>query len=132
MKKTSSGFTLIEMLIVLIIIGMLFSITIPVSYSTYERYQASLKAQKFLMYLNTIRLNSFLYGQQNIISSKDGQLLINGNTTNQTKDIKVSLQSPIYFYPTGATSNGQINLNIKDFAFKITIQSPSGNFTLTQ
>ncbi|MEM3828965.1 MAG: type II secretion system protein [Conexivisphaerales archaeon] len=130
-NNSQNGFTLIEMLIVLIIIGMLFSITMPVSYSVYQRYQASLKAQKILIYLDSLRLKAFLHGKDFLIYSKDQKLFIDNNTYNATSDTFVNIEKPILFFSTGATSGGKIHFSINKYDYTINIESPFGKMILT-
>jgi prepilin-type N-terminal cleavage/methylation domain-containing protein len=129
MKKTE-GFTLIELLIVIAIIGMMFSVSLPVSYSVYQRYQSSLKAEKVLTLVSSMRLEAFLYGRDKLIESKDGVMLVDGADSGGFKDMFIQIDSPIRFYRTGTTSGGNIKVYADNNIFLIEIQAPLGGLVM--
>jgi prepilin-type N-terminal cleavage/methylation domain-containing protein len=126
----SKGFTLIELLLVVTIVGALMSVTIPVSYSMYERYKASASAEKALLLISKIRLESFLYGQENIIVSDRGKLMVNDKPADMPEDMFFQIDSPIQFFRTGATTGGEVKIRLSDYSFVIDIESPFGALTL--
>jgi prepilin-type N-terminal cleavage/methylation domain-containing protein len=126
----SKGFTLIELLIVITIIGMMFAVSLPVSYSMYQRYQDSLKAEKVLTLVAAMRMEAFLYGQERLIESKDGKMLVNGADEDDFKDIFIQIDQPILFYKTGMTSGGEIKIYAGNNTFVITVQPPLGGLTM--
>ena len=124
--SSASGFTLIELLIVITIIGMMFSVSLPVTYSMYQRYQASLKAERVLTLVSSMRMDAFLYGRERLIESRDGSLLIDGNDSGGFKDVFIQVDSPIKFYSTGLTSGGEIKIYAGNSIFLIRINAPLG------
>jgi prepilin-type N-terminal cleavage/methylation domain-containing protein len=124
------GFTLIELLLVVTIVGALMSVTIPVSYSMYERYKASASAEKALLLISKIRLDSFLYGQENTIVSEQGKLMINNKPANMPEEIFFQIDGPIRFFRTGATTGGEVKIGLGEYSFVIDIKSPFGVLTL--
>ncbi len=124
------GFTLIELLIVVTIIGMMFSVSIPVSWSMYQRYQASLKAEKILTLVSSMRMEAFLYGQERLIKSQDGKMSINGVDVDDFKDLFIQINQPITFYKAGTTSGGEIKVYAGDNTFVIEVQAPLGGITM--
>lgn len=124
------GFTLIELLIVISIVGLLFSVTLPVSYSMYERYKASLTAEKALTAISSARLESFLRGEERLIGSKDGRLLIDDKVAEGLSDVFIQIESPIKFYKTGAAAGGEVKIYAGGYSFIIDVQPLSGNLTL--
>ncbi len=124
------GFTLIELLIVITLLAMLFSMVVPASYSMYERYDASMKAEKILTYLSSLRYEAFLYGEEKTVTSKDGKLYVNGEPVKIVDDISVFTDSEIKFYKTGTTNGGALRLDIKNYRFFIKISAPFGELTL--
>jgi len=125
-----SGFTLIELLIVITIIGMMFAVSLPVSYSMYQRYQASLKAEKVLTFVSAMRMEAFLYGQERLIQADDGKMLVNGNNAGDFKDIFIQIDQPLSFYKTGMTSGGEIKIYVDNNTFIINVQAPLGTLTM--
>lgn len=126
----SDGFTLIELLLVVTVIGILMSVSIPVSYSMYERYQASLKAEKVLTLVSSVRLESFLYSEEKTITSTNGRIVINDKITDAPDDIFVQIDTPVKFFKTGTTSGGAIKIYAHNYSFVIDIESPFGELTL--
>jgi prepilin-type N-terminal cleavage/methylation domain-containing protein len=124
------GFTLIELLIVITIIGMMFSVSLPVSWSMYQRYQASLKAEKILTLVSSLRMEAFLYGKERLIQSQDGKLFVDGADVDDFKDIFIQIDQPITFYKAGTTSGGEIKVYAGDNTFVIEIQAPLGGITM--
>jgi prepilin-type N-terminal cleavage/methylation domain-containing protein len=124
------GFTLIELLLVVTIIGMMFSVSLPISYSMYQRYQASLKAEKVLTLVSSMRIEAFLYGREKLIESKDGKMLIDGADPGGFNDIFIQIDKPIKFYRTGLTSGGEIKVYAYNNTFLIEIESPLGELTM--
>lgn len=130
--KDKGGFTLIELLIVISIIGLMFSVTLPVSYSMYEGHQASLRAEKALVLISSSRMESFLHGEEKIIRSKDGRMLIDGIEPEGLGEVFFQIDTPIKFYKTGATTGGEIKLYAGAYSFVIDVGPLSGNMTLRQ
>lgn len=126
----SKGFTLIELLLVVTIVGVLMSVTIPISYSMYERYKVSVSAEKALLLISKIRLESFLYGQENTIVSDRGKLVVNDMPADMPEDMFFQIDSPIRFFRTGATTGGEVKIRLDDHSFVIDIESPFGALTL--
>jgi prepilin-type N-terminal cleavage/methylation domain-containing protein len=128
--QRAKGFTLIELLIVVTIIGMMFSVSLPISYSIYQRYQSSLKAEKVLTLVSSMRMEAFLYGRDKLIESKDGRMLVNGTDSGGFEDLFIQIDSPIIFYRSGTTSGGEIKVYADKNTFLIEIHSPLGELTM--
>ncbi|MGO9016284.1 MAG: Tfp pilus assembly protein FimT/FimU [Dissulfurispiraceae bacterium] len=128
--QRAKGFTLIELLMVITIIGMMFSVSVPISYSIYQRYQASLKAEKVLTFVSSLKLEAFLYGRDRLIESKEGRMLIDGTDPGGFNDMFIQVDNPITFYRTGTTSGGQIKVYADSNTFLIVIQAPFGGLVM--
>jgi len=126
----NKGFTLIELLIVITIIGMMYSVSVPISYSIYQRYQTSLKAEKVLTLVSSMRVEAFLYGRDKIIESKEGRMLINGTDSGGFEDLFIQIDSPIRYYRSGTTSGGEIKIYANKNTYLIEIKSPLGEITM--
>ena len=126
----NGGFTLIELSIVIAIIGLMFSVALPVSYRMLQSYQSSLEAQKVLTVISALRREAFLYSDERQVDAQNGRLLIDGKQMETFKDISIATDSPITFYRNGTTSGGRLRLRLKDDAFTIEVIGPKGDFRL--
>jgi len=127
--RGNKGFTIIELLIVVSIIGLMMTVTLPVSFDMYARYKASLKAQELMVVISDLRRESFLYSENTVLSANNNVLNVNGRNRG-FDDIRVKIDKPIVFFKNGTTSGGFVNLIIGDYAFALHIQAPRGDMSL--
>ena len=123
------GFTLIEILIVLSIIGLMFSVALPISYSMYGSYKASLKVEKVMVFISSLKRESFLYSEAKVLSSKDDVMIVNGKEET-FDDTSIQIDQPIEFYRNGTTSGGTLKIYVGDQAYTLNVQTPLGGITL--
>ena len=123
------GFTLIEIIIVVSIISLMLSVTLPISYSMYRSYKASLKAEEVMILISSLKRESFLYSEAKVLSSKDGVMAVNGKEE-ILKDTIIRIDQPIEFYKNGTTSGGTVGVYVGDQGFSLNVQAPFGNITL--
>jgi general secretion pathway protein H len=127
--KNKKGFTLIEILIVLSIIGLMFSVALPISYSMYGSYKASLKAEEVMVFISSLKRESFLYSEAKVLSSKDGVMIVNGKEKT-FDDTSIQIDQPIEFYRNGTTSGGTLKIYVGDQAYTLNVQTPLGGIIL--
>ncbi len=130
-KSFTRGFTLIELILVIFITGLIFSVTIPVSIKMYNRYKSSVRAEEVLIFLSRLRRESFLYGREKFLESIEGALVINREVY-KFKDIFVEIKNPIEFYGNGTTTGGTIKLYLKESAYRINIKPVFGDISIIQ
>jgi prepilin-type N-terminal cleavage/methylation domain-containing protein len=123
------GFTLIEILIVVSIIGLMLSVSLPISYSMYQGYKASLKAEEVMIFISSLKRESFLYSEAKVLSSKDGVMIVNGKEKT-FDDTSIQIDQPIEFYKNGTTSGGALKIFVGNQAYSLNIQAPFGNIIL--
>jgi prepilin-type N-terminal cleavage/methylation domain-containing protein len=124
------GFTLIELTIVVAIIGLMLSVSVPVSYNMYLSYQNSLEAQKVLTVISAVRRESFLYSDERSVDAQNGLLMVDGKPLDTFRNISVAGNGPITFYRNGTTSGGTLRLRFKDDLFTIEVVGPKGDLKL--
>ncbi|MEO0280523.1 MAG: type II secretion system protein [candidate division WOR-3 bacterium] len=124
MKK--AGFTLIEILIAVLIIGMIYSIVLPFSQRLLEKYQALKAVEELKVFILKKKSEAFFYGEKIEIISKEGVLFVNENETFSLKDTYIDLENPLIFYPLGTTNGGIIKARAGSFEFKLEILAPFG------
>lgn len=125
------GFTLIEILLVVAIIGIMLSISLPVSFGMYNSYTSSLKAEEVMVYISKLRRESFLYSEKKVISSKNNMITVDG----QSKDFdgsSINVDSPIVFYRNGTTSGGTVKVGTGGSTYLLTIRAPLGDLVMTR
>jgi prepilin-type N-terminal cleavage/methylation domain-containing protein len=130
-QKSQQGFTLIELLIVVAIIGMMLSVSLPMSFSMYENYKASLKAQEVMVFVSSLRRESFLYSEGKVLSSKNDVITID-EKEKVFEDTRVQIDSPIKFYRNGTTSGGAIRIYVGGQAYSLSVGAPLGELLLTR
>ena len=130
MKKIDPrGFTLIEILLVISIIGLMLSVTLPMSYNMYNSYKASLKAEEVLIFVSTLKRESFLYSEAKILSSKEGVMTVNGQEKT-FNEIVIRIDPPIEFYRNGTASGGTVRIDVGDQAYSLNVRAPFGELFL--
>jgi len=123
------GFTVIELLIVVILVGMVLSVALPVSYGMYATYNASLRAQEVMAYVSELRRDAFLYGKRKVLSSQDGNITVDGGKK-IFSEIHVYLSEPIVFFPNGTSSGGIIVLSVSNVVQHLVVKAPLGDLSL--
>jgi prepilin-type N-terminal cleavage/methylation domain-containing protein len=119
------GVTLVEVLITISILLLIFSVSLPISFSMYRYYKESQEVDKFVIFLSTLRRDAFLYNREHKIAEKDGVLLID-DKVKEVEGLKFSIEKPIIFYKNGTSSGGIIIVYTPNFKFKIEISAPFG------
>jgi prepilin-type N-terminal cleavage/methylation domain-containing protein len=123
------GFTLVEILIVIAIIGLIFSVTLPISYELYETYKNSLKAQEVMLYIASLKREGFLYSEEKDISSSEGALIVNGEPK-FFPGVYILVKKPFKFFKNGTSNGGEIEIRVGGERYKIIVSAPFGELSL--
>ena len=127
------GFTLIEVLIVMVLLGLAISIVIPDVGTLYEKIQFRSQTKKIYELVLKIRFHSFYYQKSIVLSSADSRLIIRGLDLSEDRipEIPVELSREISFSPNGVSSGGDIRLYFRGkLKATITIETFSGRAAL--
>ncbi|MBM4276262.1 MAG: type II secretion system protein [Deltaproteobacteria bacterium] len=124
-----AGFTLIEILIVVSIIGLMLSVSLPISYDMYRSYKASLKAEEVMVFISSLKRESFLYSEAKVLTSKDGVMRVNGKE-HRFDDTFIHLDHSIEFYKNGTTSGGTVKIKVRDQIYSLNVKAPLGEIFL--
>lgn len=127
--REEKGFTIVELLIVVILIGMVLSVVMPISYGMYAGYSASLRAQEVMTYISGLRREAFLYGERKVLSSQEGDLTIDGHKK-KFNGVRVVITEPVLFFPNGTSSGGVIELNTGEVVQNLIVDAPLGDLSL--
>ena len=128
-KINKKGFTLIEILLVISIISLMLSVTLPMSYNMYNSYKASLKAEEVLIFVSALKRESFLYSEAKILSSKEGVMTVNGKEI-AFNDILIQIDPPVEFYKNGTASGGTVKITVGNQAYSLNVRAPFGELFL--
>ena len=123
------GFTVIELLIVIILLVMILTVGLPVSYGMYETYRAASLGQEVMAFVSDVRRQTFLHSERKVLSSRDEYLFVN-EEKKPFKGVNIHIPKPIIFYPNGTSSGGAIELRINDINQRLTVQAPLGELSL--
>jgi prepilin-type N-terminal cleavage/methylation domain-containing protein len=129
LKRSQRGFTLMELLVVICIIGLFFSVTLPISLEMYDGYKASTRAQEIMVQVSDIRREAFLYSERKTLTSKSGVLRVN-DVEMPFPDIRVEIDGEIVFSRNGTTSGGVIGVNVGEQLYQISVSYPTGDLRL--
>lgn len=128
-KKDQKGFTLIEILLTISIIGLIFSISLPISYEMVQNYRAYLKAEEVMLFITSLRRESFLYSETKTLSSKDGKMVIN-KKEKSFDGLSIQIDRPITFYTNGTTSGGSLKIEVGTQVYFLKVMEPLGEIIL--
>ena len=127
--KRERGFTLIELLIVVSIIGLFFSVSLPVSVEMYNGFKASSKAQDIMLQISGIRRQAFLYSEKKVLTAVNGILLVN-DVQMPFPDMNIQIKQAISFSRNGTTSGGVIEVRVGGQLYLVSVSAPMGNLVL--
>ena len=123
------GFTVVELLIVIILLGMVLSVALPVSYGMYATYNTSLRAQEIMASVSEMRRTAFLYSERKVLSSQDGIMSVNGEKK-IFSGININISEPIIFFRNGTSSGGVVVLSVGGVVQNLVIKAPLGDLSL--
>jgi general secretion pathway protein H len=120
------GFTMLEMLVAITIVGLLLAVTVPASARFYESIQYRQAVRDVITALASARYRAINSGraQDVTVDPRGNRLGSNGKVTNIPEGLQLAVHSAselnrdslgvIRFYPEGGSSGGGIDLERED------------------
>jgi prepilin-type N-terminal cleavage/methylation domain-containing protein len=114
--SVKKGFTIIEVLIVMVLMGLSISIVIPNIARGYDKIKFRGEAKKFYELVQKIKFHAFYYQQNVTLSSPDRRLAVQGMAlaADEIPDLPVDIKGEILFSSNGISSGGEIYLYYKE------------------
>jgi len=112
MITNQKGFTLLELLVVLVIVGMTASFSGPQLWLVYEKSQERSVVQSFADELQMLRSEAFHAGKliEILSANRSSDRSKISNLPDLPKDWVLEDFSKIYFLPSGVTNGGTFNM----------------------
>lgn len=129
LSERNRGFTLLELLLVVLIVGMVYSMAIPYTKAIYERFQEMRQLEEVRAFLLEVRSRAFLYGETLIVNC-EGEKLFAESGELILKGASFEMERPIYFFPLGTTSGGSIVINFGERSYRVLVHRPGGEIKI--
>jgi len=112
---SKKGFTLIEVLMVFVLIGLGISIVIPNIGKAYDKIKFRRETKKVHELVQKIKFHAFYYQKNISISEEENRLLIEGLdiSTEEIPELQYKIEDEIHFSPNGISSGGEILIYFK-------------------
>lgn len=113
------GFTMIELLVVLVILGLTSALVLPKFPSIYERFKGKAEEDKFYQSLSVLSLRAYTKQTQIILDEKTASSLLE-----LPESWEVIIRQPIIYKANGICLGGKVSLNVNGVVRNILLESP--------
>lgn len=116
---TKRGFTMIELLVVLVILGLTSALVLPKFPAIYERFKGKAEEDKFYQSLSVLSLRAY---------TKQTQIILDEKTAASILDLpeawEVIIKQPIIYHANGICRGGQVGLTVNGVVRNIVLEPP--------
>lgn len=127
------GFTMIELLVVLVIIALTSSFVGPNLWNSYEKSSQRAVVQQFMSELNDMRLDAYKQGEVIELGRKKAAQLM--TVTDDLPTVPagwgIEKSDPLRFLPNGVTNGGQYRFKSVNRRWLLDIKPLDGSYTIT-
>jgi general secretion pathway protein H len=121
-RLARAGFTLVELLVAIAIVGLVMTVSVPASVRFYESMQYRQAIRDVTTTLSSARYRAFNTGKsQDVLLNTETNVLRLGSETQQlpvkldivmhsARDVNRDTEGVIRFYPEGGSSGGEIDI----------------------
>jgi prepilin-type N-terminal cleavage/methylation domain-containing protein len=113
-KATATGFTLIEILVVLVVIGLIAGVALPRLYGIAHRFELEAQRDQLLADLGNLGYKAYLSGQALRLTSLPGSAGSDSSPITMPPGWRVDVTSPITYTFAGICSGGNVTLRSPD------------------
>jgi prepilin-type N-terminal cleavage/methylation domain-containing protein len=86
-QKAAQGFTLIEMLVAMTIMGLALSLVLPLSQRSLERAQSQVELSRLSQLLKNASRRAFVEGATVVVLGEDARLLLEGSSASGSYEL---------------------------------------------
>jgi general secretion pathway protein G len=113
------GFTMIELLVVLVILGLTSALVLPKFPSIYERFKGKAEEDKFYQSLSVLNLRAYTQQTQLVLDEHSVRTLLD-----LPESWEVTIKSPVVYKANGICLGGKLGLSVNGVAREIVLIPP--------
>lgn len=113
------GFTMIELLVVLVILGLTSALVLPKFPAIYERFKGKAEEDKFYQSLSVLSLRAYTQQTQLVLDEKSVRTLLD-----LPEAWQITIEKPIVYQVNGICLGGSVGLSVNGIARQISLKAP--------
>lgn len=114
-QRSVTGFTLIEILVVLVIAGLIAGVALPRLVAISQRYEIATQKKRLLSEIGVLGYRAYVTGQARTLTSLPSTLT-ESDTVNVATGWRIEVSPPIQYAFTGICSGGTVKIISPDGA----------------